>query len=152
MLILVFMPALLPRILYISTQPCALKKTRRTVSISTRCNRVAKAVIFGLAGVTQRAIRSGVAAVGRGQGGPHHGTYPCFHAVPESQPVLPCLLRRLLQKSKTEVRPSHHLCSSGQRYWSRRHRCVPEDESKQAEPAPICFATHARLAHSCNMP
>jgi hypothetical protein len=23
---------------------------------------------------------------------------PCFHPVPESQPVLPCLLRRLLQK------------------------------------------------------
>ena len=60
------------------------------------------------AGVTQRATRSGIAAAGRGggQGGPAHGAYPCFHAVPESQPVLPCLLRRLLQKNKTEVSAS----------------------------------------------
>ena len=26
----------------------------------------------------------------------------CYHPVPESQPVLPCLLRRLLQKGRQE--------------------------------------------------
>ena len=31
-----------------------------------------------------------------------HAAYPCFHPLPESQPVLPCLLRRLLQKGKTQ--------------------------------------------------
>lgn len=29
-----------------------------------------------------------------------HTAYPCFHPLPESQPVLPCLLRRLLQQGK----------------------------------------------------
>lgn len=31
-----------------------------------------------------------------------HAQYPCFHPLPESQPVLPCLLRRLLQKGKAQ--------------------------------------------------
>ncbi len=31
-----------------------------------------------------------------------HASYPCFHPLPESQPVLPCLLRRLLQKGKAK--------------------------------------------------
>ena len=31
-----------------------------------------------------------------------HACYPCFHPLPESQPVLPCLLRRLLQKGKAK--------------------------------------------------
>lgn len=41
------------------------------------------------------------AAAGGGPAG--HGAYPCFHAMPESQPVLPCLLRRLLQKGKADA-------------------------------------------------
>lgn len=36
-------------------------------------------------------------------GGFGHGAFPCFHAMPESQPVLPCLLRRLLQKGKGDT-------------------------------------------------
>ncbi len=80
----------------------------------------ARGFVVHVAGVTQRAVRNGVAAAGRGggQGGPSHGAYPCFHAVPESQPVLPCLLRRLLQKSKTEARPSEIPCGSGMLHWS----------------------------------
>ena len=89
--------------------PCALMLARKlSMTGPARYGCIIEACDVGLAGVTQRAVRSGVAAAGRGggQGGPSHGAYPCFHAVPESQPVLPCLLRRLLQKSKTEVRPS----------------------------------------------
>ena len=58
------------------------------------------------AGVTQRTMRSGGPPQGRSSGSSHAlGTYPCFQAIPESQPVLPCLLRRLLQKNKAEVCP-----------------------------------------------
>ena len=32
-----------------------------------------------------------------------HTRLPCFQVVPESQPVLPCLLRRLLQQGKLQV-------------------------------------------------
>ena len=56
------------------------------------------------AGVTQRTVRSGGLLQGRGAGpGQALAAYPCFQAMPESQPVLPCLLRRLLQKNKAEV-------------------------------------------------
>jgi hypothetical protein len=55
------------------------------------------------AGVTQRLVRApGSSAVAHGSA-PGHGAYPCFHAMPESQPVLPCLLRRLLQKGKADA-------------------------------------------------
>lgn len=43
-------------------------------------------------GVTQRVARSQQLAA--------RSTLPCFHPLPESQPVLPCLLRRLLQQGK----------------------------------------------------
>ncbi|GIL70747.1 hypothetical protein Vretifemale_1461 [Volvox reticuliferus] len=53
-----------------------------------------------IVGITQRIVR--------GTGGPMVGPngvamasaaqLPCFHPIPESQPVLPCLLRRLLQR------------------------------------------------------
>lgn len=60
------------------------------------------------AGITQRTVRTPGAgagtAAGRGPDGAFgHGAYPCFHAMPESQPVLPCLLRRLLQKGKADA-------------------------------------------------
>ena len=62
---------------------------------------------FGHAGITQRTVRapaSGGAASAKGSNSAFgHGAYPCFHAMPESQPVLPCLLRRLLQKGKTDA-------------------------------------------------
>lgn len=46
-------------------------------------------------GVTQRMARASPStAAGSGLG----STLPCFHPIPESQPVLPCLLRRLLQR------------------------------------------------------
>lgn len=48
-----------------------------------------------IVGVTQRMQKSSVI-------GPSatlsHANYPLFHPMAESQPVLPCLLRRLLQK------------------------------------------------------
>ncbi|GAB4817477.1 hypothetical protein N2152v2_004523 [Parachlorella kessleri] len=46
-----------------------------------------------IVGVTQRTIRSGAFP-------PPAPQSLCFHPLPESQPVLPCLLRRLLQKGK----------------------------------------------------
>ncbi len=45
------------------------------------------------AGVTQRTVRSSAFQPAAPQS-------LCFHPLPESQPVLPCLLRRLLQKGK----------------------------------------------------
>lgn len=42
-----------------------------------------------IVGITQRTVRNKA-----GEG----GELPCFHPLPESQPVLPCLLRRLLQQ------------------------------------------------------
>lgn len=46
-------------------------------------------------GVTQRMARLlSASAASSGLG----STLPCFHPIPESQPVLPCLLRRLLQR------------------------------------------------------
>lgn len=65
-------------------------------------------VFLCLAGITQRTVRTPGAgagtAAGRGADGAFgHGAYPCFHAMPESQPVLPCLLRRLLQKGKADA-------------------------------------------------
>lgn len=47
------------------------------------------------AGVMQRVVRSPVFA-------PEAAQSLCFHPLPESQPVLPCLLRRLLQKGRYE--------------------------------------------------
>lgn len=44
-----------------------------------------------IVGVTQRTVRS------KASGG-DGGELPCFNPLPESQPVLPCLLRRLLQQ------------------------------------------------------
>lgn len=47
-------------------------------------------------GITQRIVRGpgyAGAAVGLGLG-PSVTQLPCFHPIPESQPVLPCLLRR----------------------------------------------------------
>ena len=72
------------------------------------------------AGVTQRLVRApGSSAVAPG-GAPGHGAYPCFHAMPESQPVLPCLLRRLLQKGKadaaTALAAHHSRCGPGPRH------------------------------------
>ncbi|KAL0029799.1 hypothetical protein WJX77_000735 [Trebouxia sp. C0004] len=50
-------------------------------------------------GITQRMTRSAASS----QSLTHaHASYPCFHPLPESQPVLPCLLRRLLQKGKAK--------------------------------------------------
>lgn len=70
-------------------------------------------------GITQRVVRGHSAAVavagggsegsvhGGGLGGGYssggifsHDSAPCFHPLPESQPVLPCLLRRLLQQDR----------------------------------------------------
>jgi hypothetical protein len=56
-----------------------------------------------VAGVTQRILRSPGAGAATTSSAPGHGAYPCFHAIPESQPVLPCLLRRLLQKGKVDA-------------------------------------------------
>lgn len=73
---------------------------------------------LGAAGVTQRVVRSAALAtstpsvqggsagrplVGGGGGGGSlasyaHAMLPLFQPLPESQPVLPCLLRRLLQQ------------------------------------------------------
>ncbi|GLC73770.1 hypothetical protein PLESTF_001417100 [Pleodorina starrii] len=53
-----------------------------------------------IVGITQRIVR-GSGAVLAGGGGPpmvSAAQLPCFHPIPESQPVLPCLLRRLLQR------------------------------------------------------
>ena len=50
-------------------------------------------------GITQRMTRSAASQQSTSYA---HGQYPCFHPLPESQPVLPCLLRRLLQKGKTQ--------------------------------------------------
>lgn len=44
-----------------------------------------------IVGITQRTVRS---KTSWGDG----TELPCFHPLPESQPVLPCLLRRLLQQ------------------------------------------------------
>lgn len=59
-------------------------------------------------GVTQRVVRGPSTALGLGTGQSTSGAQgtlaptpvplPCFHPIPESQPVLPCLLRRLLQR------------------------------------------------------
>lgn len=46
-------------------------------------------------GVTQRLVRP---PPGQGDGSSLLPCLPCFHLIPESQPVLPCLLRRLLQR------------------------------------------------------
>ena len=46
-------------------------------------------------GVMQRVVRSPVFP-------PEAAQSLCFHPLPESQPVLPCLLRRLLQKGRYE--------------------------------------------------
>lgn len=56
-------------------------------------------------GVTQRMVLSphSAAAAPSAASGFGHGAFPCFHAVPKSQPVLPCLLRRLLQKGKGDA-------------------------------------------------
>lgn len=51
------------------------------------------------AGVTQRMTRSAARSQASSTA---HGLYPCFQPLPESQPVLPCLLRRLLQKGKAK--------------------------------------------------
>lgn len=57
-----------------------------------------------IVGVTQRVVRSpaviGNRPAGPGAAGAQGGatSLPCFHVIPESQPVLPCLLRRLLQR------------------------------------------------------
>lgn len=47
------------------------------------------------AGVMQRTVRSQAFA-------PDAAQSLCFHPLPESQPVLPCLLRRLLQKGRQD--------------------------------------------------
>ncbi|KAK9828450.1 hypothetical protein WJX72_000056 [[Myrmecia] bisecta] len=58
-----------------------------------------------IVGVTQRMTRSNAAPLATASR--HvvhaHSAYPCFHPMPESQPVLPCLLRRLLQQDKAEA-------------------------------------------------
>ncbi|KAL3150452.1 hypothetical protein ABBQ32_000282 [Trebouxia sp. C0010 RCD-2024] len=50
-------------------------------------------------GITQRMTRSAASQQSTSYA---HAQYPCFHPLPESQPVLPCLLRRLLQKGKAQ--------------------------------------------------
>lgn len=46
-------------------------------------------------GVTQRIVRGMPGMGGGGAGGAASAwQLPCFHPIPESQPVLPCLLRR----------------------------------------------------------
>lgn len=61
-----------------------------------------------IVGITQRITRAPAPALGAstaslpsaagvGAAGGALGPLPCMHPVPESQPVLPCLLRRLLQ-------------------------------------------------------
>jgi len=57
------------------------------------------------AGVTQRVVRHAALALDpRGGGGAAagyaHARLPLFQPLPESQPVLPCLLRRLLQQAR----------------------------------------------------
>ncbi len=57
-----------------------------------------------IVGATQRVVRGGAGRAGGAPGGapgggtPPASSLPCFFPVPESQPVLPCLLRRLLQQ------------------------------------------------------
>lgn len=61
--------------------------------------------LFAWTGVTQRVVRHefknpphGKDSAGRSNENVYaHGILPCFQPLPESQPVLPCLLRRLLQ-------------------------------------------------------
>ncbi|GMH38535.1 hypothetical protein BSKO_06419 [Bryopsis sp. KO-2023] len=48
-------------------------------------------------GVTQRLVRS-PPTNGHSDGSSLVSSLPCFYPIPESQPVLPCLLRRLLQR------------------------------------------------------
>ena len=88
------------------------------------------------AGVTQRLVRApGSSAVAHGSA-PGHGAYPCFHAMPESQPVLPCLLRRLLQKGKADAAtalaahhsrwgfgPWHSSAAAGHLHWKPCTAC-----------------------------
>lgn len=52
-----------------------------------------------VAGVTQRMTRSAARVQANSTA---HNSYPCWQPLPESQPVLPCLLRRLLQKGKAK--------------------------------------------------
>ena len=51
------------------------------------------------AGITQRMTRNAARQQSTSYA---HAQCPCFHPLPESQPVLPCLLRRLLQKGKAQ--------------------------------------------------
>ncbi|KAI8472364.1 MAG: RIC1-domain-containing protein [Monoraphidium minutum] len=51
-----------------------------------------------IVGVTQRLMRVPLGAGDPSQGGEPPLAMPCFHPAPESQPVLPALLRRLLLK------------------------------------------------------
>lgn len=60
------------------------------------------------AGVTQRVVRHAAlpldprssGAAGGAAGSYAHARLPLFQPLPESQPVLPCLLRRLLQQAR----------------------------------------------------
>ncbi|KXZ55895.1 hypothetical protein GPECTOR_2g1446 [Gonium pectorale] len=56
-----------------------------------------------IVGITQRIVRGQASLLTFGGAGGGASTMsasqlPCFHPIPESQPVLPCLLRRLLQR------------------------------------------------------
>eukprot|EP00798_Chlamydomonas_sp_ICE-L_P031739 gene31739-6939_t len=66
-----------------------------------------------IVGVTQRLVRGlgGGNFTGAAPYNPSGVHLPCFHPIPESQPVLPCLLRRLLQQGKFQEAVSlakHH--------------------------------------------
>ena len=105
------------------------------------------------AGVTQRAQRTGAyittagtpsAQSGSAMRAPHaqgsttnyaHAQLPLFQPMPESQPVLPCLLRRLLQQVRSSL-ARHHA----------RRACKHSEVSSRPCPVYECILRACRAA------